>query len=343
MIHGGVRDSIALQFRKRAPQAPEPVGLRAAAAQAYVDTNCTGAPVPYHIVAADGLTTAAAMRTPVAVLQPGYRWDALVMFPEPGTYCIIDSASIASANINQTFRPTQILGTVLVGGSATSGNPSDYLKVQLQAAAAANMPADMRDKVARDLGDGLKLSSFVPHADVQDSERTGTQTITFNIDVSQINGTFFEIDGQPYDGNRIDRTLALGGVDEWTMKSNFVSHPYHIHVNPFQIVKIIAPDGKTDVSAPGAVDNFGKDGNGNPVIDPQYPGLKGVWKDTLLVKNLGAGTAGQYTITMRTRYQRYIGDFVLHCHILDHEDQGMMQNIRIAVPDGRGGVAASHH
>ena len=31
------------------------------------------------------------------------------------------------------------------------------------------------------------------------------------------------------------------------------------------------------------------------------------------------------------------------CHILDHEDQGMMQNIRIAIPDGRGGVAASHH
>ncbi len=343
MIHGGVRDSIALQFRKRAAQAPEPVGLRAAAAQAYVDTNCTGAPVPYHIVAADGLSTAAAMRTQVAVFQPGYRWDALVMFPEPGTYCIIDSASTAGANINQNFRPTQILGTVLVGGAATSGDPSDYLKVQLQAAAAANMPADMRDKVAKDLGDGLKLTSFVPHADVQNSELTGTQTITFNIDVSQINEVFFEIDGQPYDGNRIDRTLALGGVDEWTMKSNFVSHPYHIHVNPFQIVKIIAPDGKTDVSAPGAVDNFGKDSNGNPVIDPQYPGLKGVWKDTLLVKNLGAGPAGQYTITMRTRYQRYIGDFVLHCHILDHEDQGMMQNIRIAVPDGRGGVAASHH
>ena len=39
------------------------------------------------------------------------------------------------------------------------------------------------------------------------SEVTGTQTLTFNINVSQINGTFFEIDGQPYDGNRIDRTL----------------------------------------------------------------------------------------------------------------------------------------
>jgi L-ascorbate oxidase len=114
---------------------------------------------------------------------------------------------------------------------------------------------------------------------------------------------FFQIDGQPYDPNRIDRTLMLGGVDEWTLKSNFVSHPFHIHVNPFQIVKIIAPDGRTDVSAPGAVDNFARDEHGNPVVDPQYPGLKGVWKDTLFVKNVAGPSVpvGEYTIVVRTR------------------------------------------
>ena len=344
MIHGGVRDTITLQLRKRAPQAPPPGRLRAADAKAYVDTNCTGAPLPYHLVAADGITKAAATRADVAVFQPGYRWDALVVFPEDGDYCIIDAGSNPSASINQTLRPTQLLGTVRVrGGTPVSGDLSDYLKAQLTAAANANMPADVRAKVTADLANGLKLASFVPHPDVADSEVTGTQTLTFNIDVSQINEVFFQIDGQPYDPNRIDRTLMLGGVDEWTLKSNFVSHPFHIHVNPFQIVKIIAPDGKTDVSAPGAVDNFAKDSNGNPVIDPEYPGLKGVWKDTLFVKNLFSGASGQYTIVVRTRYERYIGDFVLHCHILDHEDQGMMQNIRIALPDGQGGVTRSHH
>ena len=341
MIHGGVRDSIALQFRKRAPAAPEPTGLSTAAAQAFVDTNCTGAPVPYHLVAADGLTMAAATRTQVAVLQPGYRWDALVMFPEPGDYCVLDNASTGGGNVNQNLRPTQLLGSVRVGGTAVTGDLTEYLKTQLLAAAAANMPPDVRAKVTAEINDGMKLTSFIPHPDI--NEFTGTQTLTFNIDVSQINGVFFEIDGQPYDGTRIDRTLKLGGVDEWTLKSNLASHPFHIHVNPFQVVKIIAPDGTTDVSAPGAVDNFQKDSNGNPVIDPQYPGLKGVWKDTLLVKNFAQGPRGQYTVTIRTRYERYIGDFVLHCHILDHEDQGMMQNIRIAIPDGRGGIAASHH
>jgi FtsP/CotA-like multicopper oxidase with cupredoxin domain len=343
MIHGGVRDTISLQFRKRADQAPEPVGLRAAAARAYVDTNCTGAPLTYHLVAADGLTMAAATPAKVTVFQPGYRWDALVVFPEPGDYCILDNDTTAGGTINQVLQPTQLLGTVHVDGTAVTGDPSDYLKAQLLAAAAANMPQDVRAKVTSEINDGMKLASFVPHPDIEEKEKTGTQTLTFNIDISQINEVFFEIDGQPYDGNRIDRTLMLGGVDEWTLKSNLASHPFHIHVNPFQIVKIIAPDGTTDVSAPGAVDNFEKDKNGNPVIDPEYPGLKGVWKDTLLVKNFARGAPGQYTIVMRTRYQRYIGDFVLHCHILDHEDQGMMQNIRIAVPDGKGSVASSHH
>jgi L-ascorbate oxidase len=343
MIHGGVRDTIALQFRRRAAAAPEPVGLRAAAAQEYVDANCTGGPVPYHLVAADGLTMAAATRTQVAIFQPGYRWDALVVFPEPGDYCILNEVSTASASVNQNFRPTQLLGTVHVGGTPVSGDLSDYLKAQLQAAAAANMPQDVRAQVTAELADGLKLTSFVPYADIKDGDVTGTQTLTFNIDTTQIQEVFFEVDGQPYDPTRIDRTLVLGGVDEWTLKSNFVSHPFHIHVNPFQVVKIIAPDGKTDVSAPGALDNFAKDRNGNPVIDPQYPGLKGVWKDTLFVKNVVPGPSGVYTVVVRTRYQRYIGDFVLHCHILDHEDQGMMQNIRIALPDGHGGVISAHH
>ena len=148
---------------------------------------------------------------------------------------------------------------------------------------------------------------------------------------------------QPYDPNRIDRVLKLGGVDEWTLQSGFVSHPFHIHVNPFQIISITDPSGK-DVSAPGAVDNTGG-------LDPQYPGLKGVWKDTLWVKDLINNPAdfpsklatSMYTIKVRTRYQRYIGEYVLHCHILDHEDQGMMQNVEVRIPDGAGGMAASHH
>ncbi|MBM3515793.1 MAG: hypothetical protein FJX59_19075, partial [Alphaproteobacteria bacterium] len=116
---------------------------------------------------------------------------------------------------------------------------------------------------------------------------------------------------QPFDPNRIDRTLKLGGADEWTMSSFWGGHPIHIHVNPFQIVSITDPEGR-DVSGPG---------------DHQFANLKGAWKDTLFIEQ-------GYVVTARMRYERYIGDFVLHCHILDHEDKGMMQNVRIAPPSG---------
>ena len=47
-----------------------------------------------------------------------------------------------------------------------------------------------------------------------------------------------------------------------------------------------------------------------------------MWKDVVYAP------MGDATL-IRTRYTRYTGDFVLHCHILSHEDQGMMQRVRI--------------
>ena len=106
---------------------------------------------------------------------------------------------------------------------------------------------------------------------------------------------------------------------------------------------------KDDLSRPGAKDTDD---------DDQFAGLKGVWKDTIFVKTgltcYGCGApdkvkwlknppADYYRFIIRTRYERYIGEFVLHCHILDHEDQGMMQNVQIGIPDGAGGLSHGHH
>jgi L-ascorbate oxidase len=338
VIHGGVRDTVNLQFRKLNANVRLPKLLRAADRDAFVGASCTGAPLPQHLIAADGLTTAAVIKTDQTVYQPAYRWDTLMVFPEPGIYCVIDAAMPAAASVGQLAPSRQLLGLVTVSRGATV--PADitaYLAAELANAAKENMPANVQDKVIADLRNGLKLSSFVPHPDIEDREVTGAQTLVFNIDVSSTPPSF-QVNGQSFDPGRIDRVLKLGGVDEWTLSSDFVSHPFHIHVNPFQIVKILDPKGK-DVSAPGAVDTAGG------TADPQYAGLKGVWKDTLWVKNTAppGQPGGKYTIIVRTRYERYIGDYVLHCHILDHEDQGMMQIIRVALPDGAGGTSMGHH
>ena len=344
VIHGGVRDTINLEFRKLKTARPGTLALKAADNDAFINDNCTGDPLPQHLIAADGLTTSAAIKTTQTVYQPAYRWDTLMVFPQIGVYCVIDAAAPDSASVGQTAPSRQLLGMVIVTqGRAVPADITGYLATELVAAATVNMPPAVRNKVMVELRNGLKLSSFVPHPDVAESEVTGKQELVFNIDV-KVNPVQFQVNGNPFDPGRIDRVLMLGGVDEWTLQSDFVSHPFHIHVNPFQIVKILDPNGK-DVSGPDAVDDYERSIDPKKDIDPQYRGLKGVWKDTLWVKNamVPDPTKGKYTLVVRTRYQRYIGDFVLHCHILDHEDQGMMQIIRVALPDGAGGTSEGHH
>lgn len=338
LIHAGVRDTISLEFRAVKAGAPPLERIKAAEADKFIADNCTGEPLPYHLIAADGLTMAAAQQVTRATMQPGYRNDALLVFPKAGKYCVINASIPAAASVSRETTSRRLLGVVLVEDGRPVEDIGGYVRRELVAVARKAMPAAVRERVIADLRDGLRLGKFVPHADIGDDEVTGTQSLTFFIDTAAAPPQF-QINGRPYDPNRIDRVLTLGAADEWTLQSRFASHPFHIHINPFQIVRILDPQGR-DVSVPGAVDDAG----GAP--DPQYPGLKGVWKDTLWVKSLtppAPASTGPYTIVLRSRYERYIGDFVLHCHILDHEDQGMMENVRIDLPDGQGGTAAPRH
>jgi FtsP/CotA-like multicopper oxidase with cupredoxin domain len=345
LVHAGVRDTISLQFRKVASSLPRPRGvLKAAERDAFVAETCTGPAIDYHVIASDGLTMSQAQRRNTLTLQPAYRNDLLIAFPGPGRYCIVDAAAPAAGNVGGTASGRQLLGFVEVAPGAAVGNSDEFLTTYLVKAAQVTMNPDVRAEIIAGLKNGLKLAKFTPHPDIADSELTGTQNLVFTIDFDDPNGPKFQVgtknsDLAAYLPERIDRVLRLGDVETWILESHFVSHPFHIHVNPFQIVKIIDPNGK-DVSAADAVDDAGG------TADPQYPGLKGVWKDTLWVKSLIPGVdypKGVYQLHVRTRYQRYIGEFVLHCHILDHEDQGMMQNISVRIPDGAGGTSHSHH
>jgi FtsP/CotA-like multicopper oxidase with cupredoxin domain/peroxiredoxin len=131
--------------------------------------------------------------------------------------------------------------------------------------------------------------------------------------------------GQELVGSEFDltnpRTLPLNGTQQWTIGTrNFnddhtqgPTHPFHIHTNPFEVVSIKDPFGHETLQ-------------GGPV-----------WRDTMPM-------LPGYTITFLTRYKDFSGSFVQHCHILDHEDQGMMQLIRIDDPKakkGDGGASKS--
>src|SRR5919202_1631236 len=93
MIHGGVRNTINLAFRKYTGEAPEPrrgSWVPGDAAKSYIKNNCQSEELPYYIIADDGLTRSKAWRTISTTLQPGYQSDALVLFPKEGYYCVVD-------------------------------------------------------------------------------------------------------------------------------------------------------------------------------------------------------------------------------------------------------------
>lgn len=343
LVHAGIRDTITLKFvklekTKQLKLLGSPQSDAVEAAKKFIDQNCTGEVVPYEVIAADGLTYDKAQSKDALTLQPGYRHDLLVSFPSKGGYCVIDTSSPKSGSVSQENNGPQLLGYVDVKGEAVKDG-KDHIKNTLIAAAEKNMPeGTVRDTVVADLKDGLRLTNFVPHATIEAKElQPEPQKLVFNI-FSKDGTTQFAIGetaetAKAYEPGVVDRELKLGNAQQWQLQSALAGHPFHIHVNPFQIEKIIAPDGVTDLSKPGAVDTDG---------DTQYAGLKGVWKDTLFVKPRADAKSGYYTVYVNTRYERYIGEFVLHCHILDHEDQGMMQNVRISL-DGKGGDAHSGH
>jgi len=328
MIHGGVRQTLKLMFRQLKPGVENLSTQPALPAErsAFVSENCTGQPLSMLGLASDGLTRSALDTRTATILQPGYREDLLAVFPEPGTYCVIDETLNAELSVNGQVHERAVLAFVVVSGAAVSASPTDIVKNLLTTSAASAMPPAVRADIVADLADGLKLSAFVKHRPVADSELTGSQSLGFRIAQAAGGGFNFEIgslSGTPpgpfqlenpasYDPNRIDRTLTLGAVEEWTLTSFAGGHPFHIHVNPFEIVEILDRTGQ-DVSGPG-----------DAAVQP-FANLKGVWKDTIFVPT-------GFVLRVRTRYERYIGDYVLHCHILDHEDEGMMQNVRIVLP-----------
>ena len=82
MVHAGVRDTIRLIFTRALTQPDLKPGKNFTAEdqEAWINTTCGQATLPYTMIAADGLTMAQAQTARSFTLQPGYRYDALLQF-----------------------------------------------------------------------------------------------------------------------------------------------------------------------------------------------------------------------------------------------------------------------
>lgn len=93
-------------------------------------------------------------------------------------------------------------------------------------------------------------------------------------------------------------TISVGDVQEWTL-SGIRYHPFHTHVFPFQVVQIWN--------------------------DPYY--VAGDWQDTML-------PVGSSSAKVRLNIDKFTGKMIAHCHILEHEDNGMMGFVEVTGNEG---------
>lgn len=104
----------------------------------------------------------------------------------------------------------------------------------------------------------------------------------------------YYINGTTFDHHVVNETMTLGDTEEWHfVNRTYEPHPVHIHVNDFQVVAV----------------------NGAPVDEQHY-------RDTAMLPPFGS-------LTIRHRFEDFTGQFVMHCHILFHEDHGMMQLLEV--------------
>lgn len=125
-------------------------------------------------------------------------------------------------------------------------------------------------------------------ADLRGVTVAGRRELTFAMGMGG-GGMRFTIDGKAFDPGRVDQDVRLGTVEEWTLtNSSPMDHPVHLHVWPMQVVA-----------------------EGGKALD------EAMWRDVVNVPARGQ-------VTVRVAFDRFPGRTVYHCHILDHEDRGMM-------------------
>jgi suppressor of ftsI len=123
---------------------------------------------------------------------------------------------------------------------------------------------------------------------------------TFAFSVSPDKTRFF-INDKVFDEDRTDVTVKLGDTEEWTiLNKDSQYHDFHIHQTGFLVTEV----------------------NG---VSTHFDGLR----DTFSVPPIRNGKLGIAKMIIPFTNPEMVGRFVFHCHVVKHEDKGMMQTIEV--------------
>jgi FtsP/CotA-like multicopper oxidase with cupredoxin domain len=209
--------------------------------------------------------------------------------------------------------------------------------------------------------------------DITDQEVASTLNNPRVIKFATGNGPPFAqhtINGHKFDDDAPPVVVTLNAVEQWKiMNYTFgppISHPFHIHLNPFQITEVFDPNAVVRSPTAGTVAKYVADPK--KFVDPNVQcllklddestwkdchnvvGTKLIWWDVFPIPtgaaiSDGAGNSANVPgyFMMRSRFVDFPGNYVIHCHILAHEDRGMMTIVELQPLNAPAPMRMSHH
>ena len=290
-------------------------------------------------------------------MAAGNRVDLLVKAPLlPATYPVLVQHAVGPRDPNTAYPVPLVSVRIKAGQPQVTGNLSEFIP------------------------EAPKLPKFLDDITDDEVKDNNKREIVF-----ASNPAFFPsshtINGQKFqDGSDKPQQVFLNTVEEWKIinATNGISHPFHIHVNPFQISEMFNPDdtvSNPDSTKPALpkytftltalapdqcyIEQADTDPKDWKIVTYTDPNDKSTWKPCPLATSTPRAWYDVFPIPagikapngklvpgyfkMRSRFVDYPGYYVLHCHILAHEDRGMMATVEVTSLKGKAPTPVPFH
>ncbi len=240
----------------------------------------------FYVIGSDGGLLTAPVSLNRLKLSPGERTEILVDFAanQGQTIYLMSYASEFLNGIYGAAQPGMGAGQQIPGYSTNPLNGRNFNILEIRVGAATANPVNSVP------------TSLVTHNPWTEGTENITRTLTFRSNVTgptAINGPF-TINNQAYDMDVINYSIPLNNVEVWSLiNSSPIAHPFHIHDVQFYILDI------------------------NGVAPQAHESGR---KDVVMVMPM-------QTVRFITKFEDFSSDtmpYMYHCHLLTHEDDGMM-------------------
>ena len=249
-----------------------------------------------YLIATDGGVIAEPVELKELLLVPGERAEVLIRGDQtPGSYQLLnlpyDRGGMGMMSADSRGGMNMEHGDSMGGMSMSEDSSMEGMGAESGDEPMSSEPSPIATIV---YGEGSSETASLPTQLIPVEALPPAQNIRrieLSMRMSFLKGAAFLLNGKTYDNNRIDIQVPIGTVEEWeiaNVDTDMMAHPFHLHAAPFQVVS------RNDQPEPYAA-----------------------WKDTVSVQ-------GGETVRIRIPFKDFPGKSVYHCHILDHEELGMM-------------------